>query len=200
VTTVGAQGDGRRTYEVGVESRRRILDAAEQLIAERGFEKTSILEISKRSGVSRGSIPWHFTNKDGILLAIIDRVTSRFFGEELLADGDAGVDTHNVLARFADLTRSDGARLLFAALNQAVAATGPVRDQYQEFYAGERAKISAWLEYEGVPARERKPLAAAVLSGLLGATLQWLVDPNDVDLEATINALADMITDHLPKA
>ena len=196
---VTADSSARRVYEVGVESRRRILDAAEELIAERGFEKTSIVEISKRSGVSRGSIPWHFTNKDGVLLAVIDRVTSRFFSTELAPLDGATVDTHVVLARFAALTRSNGARLLFAALNQAVAATGPVRDQYQAFYAGERAKISFWLEYEGVPEPARAGLAAAVLSGLLGATLQWLVDPEDVDLEATVSALADLIEGHLPR-
>jgi len=184
-------------YEVGIESRRRILDAAEELIAERGFEKTSIVEISKRSGVSRGSIPWHFTNKDGILLAVIDRVTSRFFGAEVMLETGASIEPRTVLARFAELTRRDGARLLFAAVNHAVTATGPVRQQYQEFFAGERTKIIAWLGLAGVPAKERQPLAAAILSGLLGATLQWLVDPGDVDLEATIDALAEMITDHL---
>jgi TetR/AcrR family transcriptional regulator, acrAB operon repressor len=186
-------------YEVGVESRRRILDAAEELIAERGFEKTSIVEISKRSGVSRGSIPWHFTNKDGILLAVIDRVTSRYFAEEAFEEGQAMPSTHDVLARFAELTRGDGARLLFAALNQAVSATGPVRAQYQEFFAGERMKIDAWLEFVGIPTERRKPLAAAILSSLLGSTLQWLVDPDDVDLDQTVRAVADMIEDHLPR-
>ena len=87
-----------------------------------------------------------------------------------------------------------------AALNQAVTATGPVRRQYQEFFAGERKKIDDWLAVVGVPAEERKPLAAAILSSLLGATLQWLVDPGDVDLEETVGAVADLIEDHLPSA
>ena len=195
VTSQQANDTGRRTYEVGVESRRRILDAAEELIAERGFEKTSIVEISRRSGVSRGSIPWHFTNKDGILLAVVDRVTARYFAQESFGEAPS---VQGVLARFAELTRGEGARLLFLVLNQAITASGPVRTQYQEFFANERQKIDEWLAYEGIaPSSKRNSLAAAILSALLGATLQWLVGPEDVDLEATLDSVAQMVDDHL---
>lgn len=186
---------GRRSYEVGVESRRKILDAAEELIAERGFEKTSIVEISKRSGVSRGSIPWHFDNKDGVLLALVERVTDRHLALDDLSPEDWSLET--LFARYADLTRASGARLVLATLNQAVNATGPAREQYQEFYVGERAKISDWLALVGVPAADREPLAGAILSGLLGSTLQWLVDPEGVDVDAVLRSLAAMIESHL---
>jgi TetR/AcrR family acrAB operon transcriptional repressor len=186
---------GRRLYETGVESRRRILDAAEELILEQGYEKTSIVEISRRSGVSRGSIPWHFTNKDGVLLAVVDRATARYFADETL---EPDATAHSAFARFAKLVRGDGARLLFVVLNQAVTARGPVRAQYQQFYANERRKLDAWLLHEGVDSPQRRTsLAAAILSALLGTTVQWLVDPHDLDLEATLDALADMVHNHL---
>ena len=198
MTTGKAGSPGRRLYETGVESRRRVLDAAEQLIAERGFEKTSIVEISRRSGVSRGSIPWHFTNKDGILLAVIERATERYFVEESLRDDPT---IQGVFARFAQLMRGVHGRLLFVALNQAITATGPVRAQYQEFYANERRKLDSWLDLEGVSSSPRRTaLASVILSTLLGAAVQWLVDPDGLDLEQTVASLADIVEERLPAA
>lgn len=184
----GASQSPRRQYDVGIESRRRILDAAEELIAERGFDKTSIIEISRRSGVSRGSIPWHFENKAGILLAVVDRVTERGLALEGLREDE--VTPGLVFGKYAELARGGGARLLFAVLSEAVTSTGAMREQYQRYYAAERAKFVAWLELEEVPEPDRQPLAAATFSGLLGATVQWLVDPNDVDLDDILTSLA----------
>lgn len=185
----------RRQYEVGLESRRRVLEAAEKLIAERGFEKTSIVEIAKRAGVSRGSIPWHFENKAGILLAVVEGVTQRELRIDELGEDATAAD---VFARYAELIRSGGARLMFSVLNEAVTATGSVREQYQEYYATERERIVEWMVLEGAgSAEECEPLAGAILASLLGATLQWLVDPERVDLEALVRALAAMVDDHV---
>ena len=72
----------RRIDEIGEESRRRILDAAEELFAERGFDRTSFVDIAKRSGISRGSIPWHFKNKDGLVMAVVERAVERIWPAE----------------------------------------------------------------------------------------------------------------------
>lgn len=56
-----------------------ILDAAEQLMAERGFSATSIAEICAVSRLPVGSVYWHFKSKDGLLAAVIERGNERFF-------------------------------------------------------------------------------------------------------------------------
>lgn len=62
--------------EIGEQSRQRILDAAEELFLEKGYEKTTLADVGKRSGISYGSIPWHFGNKAGLLWAVVDRFIS----------------------------------------------------------------------------------------------------------------------------
>lgn len=47
-----------------------ILDAAQKLFSEKGFEKTTIDEIAKLAGISKGSIYLDFKNKDEIHLAV----------------------------------------------------------------------------------------------------------------------------------
>ncbi|MCB0093819.1 MAG: helix-turn-helix transcriptional regulator, partial [Caldilineaceae bacterium] len=55
--------------------RQQILDAAVQVIAEQGFQNTTIKQIAARAEVADGTIYNYFKNKDDILLAIIRQVT-----------------------------------------------------------------------------------------------------------------------------
>ncbi len=61
-----------RREELGVESRRRIVEAAAALMAERGYAGTSIAAVSRRSGLLSGSIYWHFENKEALLAAVVE--------------------------------------------------------------------------------------------------------------------------------
>ncbi len=54
-------------------TRERILDAAEALIAERGFDATSIREIAARSGDTIGTLSYHFKSKDLLLIEVVHR-------------------------------------------------------------------------------------------------------------------------------
>ncbi|MDJ0756894.1 MAG: helix-turn-helix domain-containing protein [Ardenticatenaceae bacterium] len=55
--------------------REHILTAAIDVIAERGFQKTTVKQIAQRAGVADGTIYNYFKNKDDILLAIIAQLT-----------------------------------------------------------------------------------------------------------------------------
>ena len=59
-------------------SRERILDAAERLVAERGYTAASISLISKASGLPASSIYWHFGSKEGLLAAVVERGARRW--------------------------------------------------------------------------------------------------------------------------
>ncbi len=56
------------------ETRRRIIDTAESMFAERGVEITSLVEIAKAAGQkNRSALQYHFTNKEGLLNAVLDK-------------------------------------------------------------------------------------------------------------------------------
>src|SRR5690349_24248630 len=59
-------------------SRTRILDAAAEIAAERGYEGTSIGLVSKKCGLPASSIYWHFKDKDDLLAAVIERSFGRW--------------------------------------------------------------------------------------------------------------------------
>lgn len=55
-------------------SRQAILDAAEALFAERGYEGASLQEIGRRAGVSRGTPGYFFGSKAELYRATLERV------------------------------------------------------------------------------------------------------------------------------
>ena len=63
----------RRKRADGELSRQRILDAATEIAAERGYEGTSIALVSKKCGLPASSIYWHFEDKDDLIAAVIER-------------------------------------------------------------------------------------------------------------------------------
>jgi len=54
-------------------TRERILDAAETLFAERGFDATSIRDIANRAGDTIGTLSYHFKSKDRLLVEVVQR-------------------------------------------------------------------------------------------------------------------------------
>ncbi|MDF3085495.1 TetR family transcriptional regulator [Burkholderia sola] len=64
----------RRTKEEALETRNRILDAAEHVFFDKGVSHTSLADIAKHAGVTRGAIYWHFANKSELFDAMFDRV------------------------------------------------------------------------------------------------------------------------------
>lgn len=52
----------------------RILDEAARLFVAKGFEKTSMQDIMRATGLSKGAIYHHFPSKEDILLRICDRI------------------------------------------------------------------------------------------------------------------------------
>lgn len=64
----------------GSDKYQRILDAAIEVIAEKGFFHSRVSEIASRAGVADGTIYLYFKNKDELLMAGIDSAFHGFIG------------------------------------------------------------------------------------------------------------------------
>ncbi|WP_233488653.1 TetR/AcrR family transcriptional regulator [Blastococcus sp. TF02-09] len=88
----GARTPGRREQRYQ-ETRARIVDAAAELFAERGFDAVSVVEVAKRAGVVEKTVFNHFPMKEGLVFdadppmreALLDAVRSRPSGESVSA-------------------------------------------------------------------------------------------------------------------
>jgi len=76
---------------------RKVLDAALELVAERGIEATSMDAIAAASGVSKATIYKHWKDKDALLLEMLGEVTG-LHDRPLFDSGDVRADLINVLS------------------------------------------------------------------------------------------------------
>ncbi|MGP9539376.1 TetR/AcrR family transcriptional regulator [Brachybacterium sp. AOP43-C2-M15] len=71
---------GARPSRPGSARREEILDAASALFAERGYHGASLRDISRRVGISHPGMLHHFSSKDALLSAVVDRLEAHAQG------------------------------------------------------------------------------------------------------------------------
>lgn len=64
----------KETTEVCLSTRDRILHSAAVLFLEKGFQKTTIVDVAKHADVNRGSVVFAITNKENLLKMLVDYV------------------------------------------------------------------------------------------------------------------------------
>jgi AcrR family transcriptional regulator len=96
--------------------RNRLLDAAVDLFAAKGFDGTSVQEIVERAAVTKGAMYHYFKSKDDLLYAIYHGLISQQLADldRILAAGPAPADA--VRAIIVDLVETTTARLAEASV------------------------------------------------------------------------------------
>lgn len=90
----------------GEHTRERILDAAEGLFADRGFDGTTLRDVAGRVGIRTPSLYNHFPSKEALYTAVIERVVEpvlALLSEITLAGPDSRPDSREVVERVMEL-------------------------------------------------------------------------------------------------
>lgn len=127
VRTVGPRGEARR---------RALLEAATQLFATKGFEKTTLSDLVEAAGGSRATIYELFGDKTGLFRAVMDESNRRVIERLAAARSPASVPPDEALVRF-------GCHFLAGILNDEtravvrtlVAENGRIPEIATEFWA-----------------------------------------------------------------
>jgi len=75
--TIGLEGDVMATTK-GQRKREWILEKAKELFIQNGYSGTSMEDLVQYSGVSKGSIYYHFQSKDDLFLQLIEKDTKEW--------------------------------------------------------------------------------------------------------------------------
>jgi TetR/AcrR family transcriptional regulator, acrAB operon repressor len=179
-----------RKQEMGAETRRRLLDAAFDLAAEGGASAMSIQAVADRSGISRGSVAWHFGSKDGLLVAVIDEAFR--WGEDCLRQHLDAVTRPTVEALIEanfSLMLEDRARIFATILLEALTGDDVIRSTYAAHYVELRRFYADYLRSVAPHLADPAATATALLGSTLGVNIQYLLDPDTVDRRAAVTAL-----------
>jgi AcrR family transcriptional regulator len=79
----------RRSAKEAAETRRKIVDAAKSLFAEKGFADTSIAAIVKHAGVTDGALFHHFKDKKTLFAEIVEKLHAEIHREIFAAGKNA---------------------------------------------------------------------------------------------------------------
>ena len=193
--------DEARQARTGV-YRQHILDAAEQVFAERGYEAAKVLEISDRSGLSMGTIYAIFPGKAELYAALLEER-----GQELLRlargvaerDLDAREALGALTSVYIDYFVSHPDFLRMHLRSGASWALGPVTGSpTQKSYWQEIHELQAGIFRRGVAAGEFVDEDPAYLAKLFSAMDQvlladWVAGGMRTDRDALVRRLCDLI-------
>jgi AcrR family transcriptional regulator len=191
--------------DVSVERRNQILDTAENVFSERGFDEARMDDIAEHSGLSKGAIYWYFKKKDDIITALLERVFRR------------SIESMRVIAA-QDATVLDRLRRIGQQISRDYQSMSKLMPVALEFYAialrqrsirkhlasiyDEILSILTPLITEGTKRGELAPIdarqAAILVVGIYeGLGLVWAISPKNVDWKTIGPKAIEMLCDGL---
>ncbi len=160
-------------------TRSQILDVAERLVQERGFNGFSYGDVANELGITRAALHYHFASKAELGDALIERYAERFFDalERVDADlPDAPEKLRAYAQLYGDVFRDD--RMCLCGMLAADYATlpDPMRDRVVRFFDENEVwlarvlqdgRSAATIRFDGSP----RVVARTLIAGLEGAML-----------------------------
>ncbi|NBE54905.1 TetR/AcrR family transcriptional regulator, partial [Streptomyces boluensis] len=194
----------RRTQEQRKSATRaRLIDAAADLFARKGFHAVSAEAVADAAGRTTGALYSHFGGKEGLLLALLD-VWKERTADHLAADlaGDPDLDAH-AAAMWRSLTRPAADRgeawlLLELELWLHGARDAQVGSALARRYAEVRRELGQGLaDFATVTGttlpRPPDETGTLVLGVLLGCALQHRLDPTTVPERLVADAVSAVL-------
>ena len=202
------QARPRRTQaERSATANRRMIRAALRLIALQGYTKTTLAQVGKEAGYTGGLVSHHFGSKEGLLRELVDRITSRFYTDQIQPAIETKTGLEALLATVDTylselLVREDRVRTIYVLMGEALGPVSEINEVFAELNRGFRMTVRDLIQQgieHGEIRDELDPDAEAALAvGMVrGVALQWMTDPGSFELESVGTSMKDALRRHL---
>lgn len=196
----------RRTKEEAEQTRCELLAAAERLFLEQGVAHTSLEQIARAAGVTRGALYWHFENKAHLFHAMLEQV--RLPTEQLVAQLAASSVPDPLLTlrelcvqAMTSLAENPQKRRIFTILLHRCEFTDELRhaQERHEAFVNQFIEVCTQLFAQADRQQRLRPgqsprLAALALHGLIiGMFSDWLRDPRLFDAKDDAPLMIDAL-------
>jgi AcrR family transcriptional regulator len=175
-----------------LETREAIESVSVKLFAKRGIHETSLEEVARRAGISKGAIYWHYDSKEDLLLAVLARVRSAWRAIVLVDLEEAANPKEQLRIFFRNylslLTEHVELNLFFQRIRL---ETSPSIAPIVSKFLSESAALITGIIENGVKLRvftrpkDIHVLSYHIVSALAGAHAQWLIDKS-LNLKALV--------------
>lgn len=180
---------------VSGDPRDRILGAALEVFAARGFRAGSLNDIAQAAGLTRAGLLHHFPSKEAVLLALLERRDAELH----VMTPKPGITLAQMLEQIETVAELITRQRLLVQLAHILTAEAsgeehPARQWVAQRYAMLRAALAGAVRLSIETGELRADLdpdafAAFILGALEGAENQWLISPEAVDPAAVMRQL-----------
>lgn len=179
-------------------TRNRILDAALDVFSLKGYHDTKVDEIVERSDTSKGSVYFHFPNKQRLFLALVDKFASLLERRviEAISEHDEGIDRVRAALEACLDTFGSYRRLAKIMLVQAVGLGTVFEDKRLEVHDRFATLIKTYLDEAvavgDIPAIDTTIVAYAWTGAINEVVIRW-VYTGEPTPEAILKTLLPML-------
>ena len=171
-------------------SDKAMLEAAVELILERGTEKTTLQAIGEKAGYSRGLATYRFGSKAGLFDAVCKSISRRWL--EYLKEGvgdNTGIDAMcaalDAFRQFVTDAPRD-ARVLHILYCGAASPLSEYRATSINIHSKQQEDVARWVQagIDNGTIRadvDPKTVAAQYIAYIGGITYLWVIDPGRID-------------------
>jgi AcrR family transcriptional regulator len=174
---------------VSDERKTQIINAAEDVFTQKGFDEARMDDIAKETGLSKGTLYLYFKSKDDLIIAILDRMFQREFKqfENLRLDDQSAVDT---IWKITNLLTTDILRMLrlIPIVYQFLALA--FRNKYVQTalkkYVNRYLDVLIPIVQRGIDSGEFRQVDAREVAVAMGAVMEgtlllWVYDKSLID-------------------
>jgi AcrR family transcriptional regulator len=200
-------------YAKSEKSAAQIVAAATRVLARQGYARTSLLDIAREAGMSKGALHYHFPSKEALVSKVLESALEQIARRTLEAWGRAGGDPSQAFREAVrELwavreTRTDEVAVVADLMAQAL-YDDALRPQLAAYFRTAALQVNQYLlphlDMMGLRLRVPPELLPRLLVGLLdGLALQHYVEPgviNASELEQAALVIAGALLEPVPAA
>jgi TetR/AcrR family transcriptional regulator len=192
----------KKTFQ-SEQSRAAILVATMALISKYGFSGTTVDKIAAESGLSKGSIFWHFNNKENLFLTVVEEIRNGLFQALMAGQSEDLTSKEKVsllLDNYCAAIETDCSRCLdLTVLIIEMVETNPsLADKLRDLFA-DLASVLASILDQGKQSGEVEATldslatAYAVAGNLQGMTVQYYLNRDRFEYQRLMAAYKNLV-------
>jgi AcrR family transcriptional regulator len=185
-------------YKKSEISAAQIVQAAIRVLARQGYARTSLMDIAKEAGMSKGAVHYHFPTKEALIQVVLETATDAVAKRTLDAWGTGGNPFESLRSSLAELwavraERTDEALVVadLLAQSQYDEALRPKLAAYYRYAASQvHQHLMSSLVEVGLTPKVPAEVLPRILLGLLdGLVMQVFVEPDVLSPDDVVHAI-----------
>lgn len=180
-----------------------VIDETVRCVLEEGFAAASAKHITERAGVTWGVIQYHFGDRDGLLMAVVDKGFGHLLDTLRSMEPELGTTAGHARAELVVNAVADAflSPTSVAALEILIATRSGRADVDQQHLLELFSTLTRLGRYvaDGLEPERADAVGNLMWSALMGAMVATMAVPGPVDVSRELRALTDVIAAYVER-